>query len=91
MAQGRQTEIDRDFQTSAKLRPRTHGKLPTLTIKRVLAIANALDGMTFTEAAHAAGMERQALGDAVKLYNAEGISGLIDPPRGGRPRRLTPE
>lgn len=91
MAQGRKTEIDRNLHTSADLRAMAHGKLPALTIKRMLAIANALDGMTFTEAARAAGMERQALGDAVKRYNAEGIAGLIDPPRGGRPRRLTPE
>jgi transposase len=91
MAQGRKTEIDRDLHTSADLRAMAHGKLPALTIKRMLAIANALDGMTFTDAARAAGMERQALGDAVKRYNAEGIAGLIDPPRGGRPRRLTPE
>jgi len=88
---GRRTEIDRDLCTSAELRAMAHGKLPALTIKRMLAIANALDGMSYTEAARAAGMERQALGDAIKRYNADGIDGLIDPPRGGRPRLLTSE
>jgi len=43
------------------------------TSKRMLAIANALEGMHFTEAARVVGMERQALGDAVQRYNAEGL------------------
>jgi transposase len=59
-----------------------------MTIKRMLAIANALDGMTFSDAARAAGIERQALGDAAKRYNAEGLDGLIDLPRSGRPCQL---
>jgi hypothetical protein len=40
------------------------------------AIANALEGMTRAEAARLAGMERQALRDAVVRYNAEGLAGL---------------
>lgn len=87
----RRTEIDRDRHTAAELRALAGGKLPARTIKRMLAIANALDGMTFTDAARAAGMERQALGDAVKRYNAGGIEGLVDTPCGGRPRYLTPQ
>ena len=39
---------------------------------RLLAIANALEGLTRAEAARLAGMERQALRDAVIRYNAEG-------------------
>ncbi|WP_081928868.1 helix-turn-helix domain-containing protein [Microvirga sp. BSC39] len=39
---------------------------------RLLAIANALEGMTRTEAARLAGMERQALHDAIQRFNAEG-------------------
>ena len=34
-------------------------------------------------------MERQALRDAVLRYNAEGLAGLYDRPKGHRPRRLT--
>ena len=41
---------------------------------RMLAIANALEGMTRAEAARLAGMERQALRDAVVRYNAEGLA-----------------
>ena len=41
---------------------------------RLIAIANALEGMSRAEAARFAGMERQALRDAVVRYNAEGLS-----------------
>lgn len=44
--------------------------------------------MTFTKAARAAGIERQSLGDAVKRYNDEGIDGLYDRTKPGRPRKL---
>jgi hypothetical protein len=40
----------------------------------MLAIANALEGMSRADAARLAGMERQALRDAVVRYNAEGGS-----------------
>ena len=36
-------------------------------------------------------MERQALRDAVVRYNAEGLGGLRDRPRSGRPARLDGE
>jgi hypothetical protein len=57
---------------------------------RLLAIAHALDGFSRAEAARLAGMERQALRDAVSRYDAEGPSGLRDRPRSGRPEALTP-
>jgi transposase len=56
---------------------------------RMLAVANALEGMSRAEAARLAGMERQALRDAVVRYNAEGIAGLHDRPKPGRPPRLS--
>ena len=56
---------------------------------RILAIANPLEGMSRAEAARLAGMERQALRDAVLRYNAEGVDGLHDRPRSGRPEALT--
>jgi transposase len=55
---------------------------------RLLAIANALEGMTRAEAARLAGMERQALHDAIQRFNAEGPDGLHDRPRSGRPEQL---
>jgi len=57
---------------------------------RLLAVANALEGMSRAEAARLAGMEGQALRDAVIRYNAEGPSGRHDRPRSGRPEALTP-
>lgn len=57
---------------------------------RLLAIANALEGMTRAEAARLAGMERQALHDAIQRFNAEGPDGLQDRTRSGRPQQLTP-
>ncbi len=56
---------------------------------RMLAIANALEGMSRAEAARLVGMERQALRDAVVRYNAEGLAGLYDRPKPGRPQRLS--
>src|SRR4051812_4548293 len=57
---------------------------------RMLAVANALEGMSRAEAARLlAGMERQALRDAVVRYNAEGLAGLRDRPEPGRPERLS--
>ena len=55
---------------------------------RMQAIAGALEGLTRAEAARLAGMERQALRDAVMRYNAEGLAGLHDRPRPGSKPRL---
>jgi transposase len=56
---------------------------------RMLAIANALEGMSRADAARLAGMERQALRDAVVRYNVEGLAGLYDRTKPGRPQRLS--
>ncbi len=56
---------------------------------RMYAIAHALEGMSRAEAARLAGMERQALRDAVVRYNAEGLSGLHNRPKGHPPQCLT--
>jgi Winged helix-turn helix len=48
------------------------------TVQRMLAIADALEGMSRAEAARAVGIERQSLRDAVVRFNAEGLAGLID-------------
>jgi transposase len=44
--------------------------------------------MSRDAAARAAGMDRQTLRDRVHRYNAEGVEGLRDRPRPGRPRAL---
>ena len=55
----------------------------------MLVIANALEAMSRAEAARPAGMERQALRDAVVRYDVEGLAGLDDRPKPGRPARLS--
>ena len=55
---------------------------------RMYALANALEGMSRAEAARLAGLERQALRDAVVRYNAEGLAGFQDRPRPGSKPRL---
>ena len=57
-------------------------------VARRFGIANALEGMKRADAARLAGMERQALRDAVVRYNAEGLKGLYDRPKGHRQRTL---
>jgi transposase len=56
--------------------------------RRLLALALVLDGETRTVAARAAGMDRQTLRDWVIRFNAEGVDGLCDRPRSGRPSQL---
>jgi transposase len=56
---------------------------------RLLAVANALDGMSRAAAARAAGMDRQTLRDWVIRFNAEGVEGLRDQPRSGRRAWMT--
>jgi transposase len=55
---------------------------------RLLGVANALDGMSRGQAARQAGMDRQTLRDWVIRFNTEGVEGLRDRPKSGRPPRL---
>jgi transposase len=86
--QGKKTEIRTDLHSPVALRALAKSEPVRRTAVRMLAIANALDGMSFTAAARAVGIERQALGDAAKRYNAEGIDGLSDRKKPGRRRKL---
>ena len=81
--------IPQDYSPS-DLRTRAARERDTRASLRLLAIANALEGMTRAEAARLAGMERQALHDAIQRFNAEGPDGLHDRPRSGRPEHLSP-
>lgn len=56
---------------------------------RMVAIDNALDGMTRTAAARLARMDRQTSHDWVVCYNADGIDGLYDQPKGHNPEKLS--
>src|SRR3954471_6661842 len=74
--------------TPAELRALARRERDGRVSARLLALANALDGMRRGEAARAAGMGRQTLRDWVHRYNAEGVAGLRDRPRPGRPCAL---
>jgi putative transposase len=69
----------------AVLRKLAKGTDDARVARRILAIANALDGMSRKDAARAAGMDRQTLRDWVLRYNAHGVDGLADQWNGGRP------
>lgn len=64
--------IRTDLASPARLRALARRERDARAATRMLAVANALEGMTRAEAARLAGMERQALRDAVVRYNAEG-------------------
>ena len=81
--------IRADVASPAELRRLAKKEPRRRTAQRLLAIANALEGMTRADAARAAGIERQALRDAVVRFNAEGLSGLGDRPYGRPPERLS--
>jgi transposase len=83
--------IREDVATPTELRRLAKKEPRRRTAQRMLAIANALEGMvrSTAEAARAAGIERQSLRDAVVRFNAEGLAGLIDRPYGRRPERLS--
>ncbi len=58
---------------------------------RTLMIAHMLDGVDREEAARMVGLARQAGYDWPKRYDAEGLAGLSDRRRPGRPRKLDGE
>ena len=86
----RSLDIRRD-RTATVLRKEAKRESDTRVARRILAIANALDGMSREDAARAAGMDRQTLRDWVLRYNEHGLDGLVDRPRDGRPPKLDPE
>jgi transposase len=74
---GRALTIRTDL-PAAELRRLARREKDRAAAARMQAIAGALEGLSRAEAARLAGMERQALRDAVLRYNAEGLAGLRD-------------
>lgn len=79
----------RDDIGSEELRRRARRESDGRVSARLIAIANALEGMDRASAARLAGMDRQTLRDWVHRYNAEGIAGLCNRPAPGRKPKLT--
>ncbi len=80
--------VVRDDIETAELRRLARRERDGRVSARLLAIAGVLDGMSRAAAARAAGMDRQTLRDWVVRFNTEGIAGLHDQPRPGRPVRM---
>lgn len=78
----------RDDVPPAELRRLARREPDRAAAPRMYAIANALEGMSRAEAARLAGMERQALRDAVVRCDAEGLAGLRNKPHPGPRSRL---
>jgi putative transposase len=75
--------------SAAELRRRARCEPDGRASRRMLAIANALEGMSRELAARAAGMDRQTLRDWVIRYNRGGVDGLFDHWGEGRPCRMS--
>ncbi len=73
---------------AAELRQLARREKDRAAAARMQAIAGALEGLPRAEAARLAGMERQALRDAVGRYNAEGLAGLHSRRSPGRRSQL---
>jgi len=81
----------RKDRSAVVLRKLAKGEPDARVSRRLLAIANALSGMSRKEAAEAAGMDRQTLRDWVARYNEYGLDGLADQWGDGRPSTLSAE
>jgi transposase len=71
----------RDDIGSEELRRRARRESEGCVSARLIAIANALEGMDRASAAPLAGMDRQTLRDWVNRYNAEGLPDCAIGPR----------
>ena len=70
-------EIRKD-RTPIVLRKLAKAESDTRVARSILAIGNALEGMSSAEAARSTGMDRQTLRDWELRYNERGIDGLAD-------------
>ena len=80
-----------DAAEAAALRAAARREPNARTRVRLLGVANALSGMPIEAAGRVVGAGRATLYDWLGRYRAEGVDGLRDRPRSGRPRLLTPE
>lgn len=80
--------ITRTDLSAADLRAAARRATESDQARRLLALALVMEGASRTEAARAAGMDRQTLRDWVVRFNDEGVDGLRDRPRPGRPAQL---
>ena len=80
--------ITRTERSASELRQLARRERDGRVCVRLLLIAHLLDGMAREDAARAVGLGRQAAYDWPPRFNAEGLDGLRDRPRAGRPRKV---
>lgn len=76
---GQMLAIRTDVDSPAGLRRRAKKEPIRRAALRMLATANALQGMSRADAARRVGLGRQSLCDAVKRFNAKGLASAIIP------------
>jgi len=81
--------ITRTELSASDLRREARGTKDSDQTRRLLALALVLEGHSRRDAARQTGMDRQTLRDWVIRYNAEGVAGLCDRRRPGRPGQLS--
>lgn len=86
---GARLEITRLDYTSAELRSLSGKCSDGAQVRRLLALALVLEGVSRRQAAEQNGMERQTLRDWVHRYNAGGMEGLASRRSPGRAPALT--
>ncbi len=91
MPTGRPVEITRTELSPAELRRVATRSRDADAARRMLALAQVLEGKSRKEAAESCGMDRQTLRDWVIRYNEVGLTGLADRMPPGPAFRLTPE
>ena len=84
-------EITRKELTAAQLRSAASKTSNAAAARRMLALAQVLEGVDREPAARSCGMERQTLRDWVHRYNAEGLAGLVNRRSSGRRPQLSAE
>jgi len=80
--------ITRSEHSAAALRREARRTKDSDQARRLLAVALVMEGASRTAAARSGGMDRQTLRDWVIRYNEEGVAGLRDRSRPGRPGQL---
>src|SRR3712207_5640634 len=83
-AMGQMLESRTNVDRPAGLRRRAKKEPNRRAALRMLAIANAFEGMKRADAARVVGIERQSLCDAIRRVNAEGSARLYVHPKGHR-------
>ena len=83
--------ITRTDMSAAQLRAEAGCSKSPAVVRRLLALAQVLDGVDRETAARTSGMDRQTLRDWVHRYNSDGLAGLANRKGKGRPPKLSAE